>query len=71
MSNEPPSHRDYQALKGADALVLVTEWNMFRNPDFNRMKKLLKYPVLFDGRNQYNRQELRELGSLYFGVGCR
>ncbi len=40
---------NYEALEGADALILVTEWNVFRNPDFKVMKKLLKYPVIFDG----------------------
>ena len=60
---------NYEALKGADALILVTEWNEFRNPDFNKMKKLLKDPVIFDGRNQYSRREMRELGFDYVGVG--
>ena len=62
---------DYGALKQADALILVTEWNEFRNPDFQKMKRLLKYPVIFDGRNQYNTREMRELGFLYFGIGVR
>jgi len=62
---------NYEALEGADALILVTEWNVFRNPDFNVTKKLLKYPVIFDGRNQYNPQEMRELGFLCFGAGRR
>ncbi|HEY3128278.1 MAG TPA: UDP-glucose/GDP-mannose dehydrogenase family protein [Acidobacteriota bacterium] len=61
---------NYEALKGADALVLVTEWNVFRNPDFSRMKKLLRLPVIFDGRNQYNPREMRETGFIYFAVGC-
>jgi UDPglucose 6-dehydrogenase len=61
---------NYEALEDADALILLTEWNEFRNPDFNKMKRLLKYPVIFDGRNQYSRHEMRELGFLYFGVGC-
>ena len=60
---------DYQVLQGVDALILVTEWNVFRTPDFTRMKELMKYPVIFDGRNQYNVQEMRELGFLYFGIG--
>ena len=50
-------------------LILVTEWNEFRNPDFNKMKDLLKDPVIFDGRNQYSRREMRELGFDYVGVG--
>ena len=60
---------NYEALKGADALILVTEWNEFRNPDFKKMKALLKAPVIFDGRNQYSRREMRELGFDYVGVG--
>jgi UDP-glucose 6-dehydrogenase len=60
---------NYDALKGADALILVTEWNVFRNPDFKKMKELLNYPVIFDGRNQYNPLEMRELGFLYFAIG--
>ena len=65
------ARNNYEALKDADALVLVTEWNVFRNPDFERIKKLLKYPIIFDGRNQYNPSEMRELGFLYFGIGRR
>ena len=60
---------NYEALKGADALILVTEWNEFRNPDFKKMKVLLQDPVIFDGRNQYSRREMRELGFDYVGVG--
>ena len=60
---------NYEALKGADASILVTEWNEFRNPDFKKMKALLKDPVIFDGRNQYSRREMRELGFDYVGVG--
>jgi UDPglucose 6-dehydrogenase len=60
---------NYESLKDADALILVTEWNEFRNPNFNKMKRLLKYPVVFDGRNQYSRKEMRELGFLYFSMG--
>ncbi len=60
---------NYEALKGADALILVTEWNAFRHPDFKKMKELLKDPVIFDGRNQYSRREMRKLGFDYFGVG--
>ena len=60
---------NYAALEGADALIVVTEWNVFRNPDFAKMKQLLNYPVIFDGRNQYNPREMRQLGFLYFGIG--
>ncbi len=61
---------NYEALKGADALILATEWNVFRNPDFPRMKKLLRLPLIFDGRNQYNSREMREMGFIYFAIGC-
>lgn len=60
---------NYEILKNADALLLVTEWNMFRNPDFGRIKELLTNPVIFDGRNQYNPAEVRALGFDYFGIG--
>jgi len=56
-------------LRDADALILVTEWNEFRNPDFKKMKELLQDPVIFDGRNQYSRAEMQELGFVYFAVG--
>ncbi len=61
--------KSYEACDGADALVLVTEWNEFREPDFDRIKKLLRRPVVFDGRNIYNPETLKELGFAYFGVG--
>jgi len=61
--------KSYEACDGADALVLVTEWNEFREPDFDRIKKLLRLPVVFDGRNIYNPETLKELGFSYFGVG--
>jgi UDPglucose 6-dehydrogenase len=59
----------YETLRGADALALVTEWNEFRTPDFQRMKKLMKTPVVFDGRNIYSREELRKMGFTYYGIG--
>ncbi|HTP94783.1 MAG TPA: UDP binding domain-containing protein, partial [Burkholderiales bacterium] len=59
----------YDALAGVDALVLVTEWKPFRYPDFGVMKKAMKRAVIFDGRNQYDRAELRALGFEYFGIG--
>ena len=61
--------RAYDALKGADALVIMTEWNEFREPDFQRMKRLLKQPMIFDGRNIYNPQQLRALGFTYTSIG--
>jgi UDPglucose 6-dehydrogenase len=59
----------YDALEGADALFVTTEWNEFRAPDFQRMKALLKTPVVFDGRNLYAPARLRELGFTWYGVG--
>lgn len=59
----------YQALKNADALILITEWNEFRKPDFYKVKKLLKNPVIFDGRNIYNPALLRSKGFVYYGIG--
>ena len=59
----------YDALKGADALVLVTEWKEFRSPDFEEMAKLLKGKILFDGRNQYSRDRLAPLGFEYHPIG--
>ncbi len=63
------SARSYEALKGADAMALVTEWNEFREPDFAKMKKLLKTPVVFDGRNIYDREQMRSLGFVYHSIG--
>ena len=59
----------YEALKGADALAIVTEWSEFREPDFVKMRKLLKAPVIFDGRNIYPKATLEKMGFEYFGVG--
>jgi UDPglucose 6-dehydrogenase len=59
----------YEALEGADALFVVTEWNEFRHPDFERMKALMKSPVIFDGRNIYDPARMRELGFTYMGLG--
>ncbi|MDP2277385.1 MAG: UDP-glucose/GDP-mannose dehydrogenase family protein, partial [Nitrospirota bacterium] len=59
----------YDALSGADALLLVTEWKEFRSPDFDEMAKRLKNKIIFDGRNQYNREKLNELGFEYYQIG--
>jgi UDPglucose 6-dehydrogenase len=61
----------YDALDAADAMVLVTEWKPFRHPDFSLVRKLLKQPVIFDGRNQYDPSQLRDLGFEYQGIGRR
>ncbi|HZI50454.1 MAG TPA: UDP-glucose/GDP-mannose dehydrogenase family protein [Terriglobia bacterium] len=62
---------NYGCLEGADALLLVTEWQAFRNPNFERMKSLMSQPLIFDGRNIYDAENLRELGFTYYGVGKR
>jgi UDPglucose 6-dehydrogenase len=60
---------NYDVCADADALVVHTEWNEYRQPDFEKMKKLMKLPVIFDGRNLYNPKRLDTLGFKYFGVG--
>ena len=59
----------YAALSGADALLLVTEWKEFRSPDFDEMARRLKNKIIFDGRNQYSREKLNEIGFEYFQIG--
>ncbi|MCB9649075.1 MAG: UDP-glucose/GDP-mannose dehydrogenase family protein [Deltaproteobacteria bacterium] len=59
----------YEALAGADALVVVTEWNEFRRPDFKRLKELLKTPRVFDGRNIFNPDRMRSMGFEYVCIG--
>ena len=61
--------KSYDALDGADAMLLLTEWNEFRRPDFERIKGLLKTPIIFDGRNQYNGERLTQSGFEYICVG--
>lgn len=63
------SEQPYSALDGAHALVLMTEWTEFRNPDFERMKDLMAEPAIFDGRNIYNPAVMREMGFAYYGIG--
>ena len=69
--NENISYVDskYDALKGSDAVILVTEWQEFRSPDFDEMKKLLKSAVFFDGRNQFNCGKMVDYGFEYFQIG--
>jgi UDPglucose 6-dehydrogenase len=57
------------ALEGADALVIVTEWKAFRSPDFDLLKQKLKQPIIFDGRNLFEPENLTELGFTYYGIG--
>lgn len=65
-------HRvNYDALRGADALLVVTEWSEFRRPDFARMKQLMRHPVIFDGRNIYDPEDMKALGFVYYSIGRR
>jgi UDPglucose 6-dehydrogenase len=59
----------YEALREADALLICTEWNEFRRPDFQRMRRQLKQPLIFDGRNLYDPKRMAELGFKYFSIG--
>lgn len=59
----------FEAAEGSDALLVVTEWNEFRHPDFAQIKNALKQPIIFDGRNIYSPEQLRKLGFTYFGIG--
>jgi UDPglucose 6-dehydrogenase len=61
--------RPYGALEQADALVIATEWNEFRNPDFEVMFRLLRQPVIFDGRNVFDPLRMSALGFTYYGIG--
>jgi UDPglucose 6-dehydrogenase len=61
----------YDALDGADALIICTEWSEFRTPDFDEVKKRLQVPVVFDGRNIFEPDEMRRLGFVYYSVGRR
>lgn len=61
----------YDALEGADALVICTEWNAFRTPDFAKIKAKLKHPVIFDGRNLFDLDEMEKLGFEYYSMGRR
>jgi UDPglucose 6-dehydrogenase len=63
--------RSYDAVENADALVLVTEWSEFREPDFPRIKSLMRTPAIFDGRNIWSPEQLRGIGFHYEGVGRR
>jgi len=63
-------HRvNYEALAGADALLIVTEWNEFRRPDFARMRQLMRQPIILDGRNLYEPEVMREHGFAYLPIG--
>ena len=59
----------YEAAEGADALALITEWGAFRSPDLDKLKAALKAPIVFDGRNQYEPEKMREAGFTYDCIG--
>jgi UDPglucose 6-dehydrogenase len=59
----------YDTVKNADALVVVTDWNEFKMPDFDKIKDLMVSPVVFDGRNLYSPKKMNDLGMIYFGIG--
>jgi UDPglucose 6-dehydrogenase len=59
----------YEAAQGADALAIVTEWQEFRSPDFDKLKEILKAPVIFDGRNLYDPATLARFGLTYYAIG--
>lgn len=59
----------YEAVRGTDAMILVTEWKQFRQPDFSTMKKIMKHSVIFDGRNQYDPAKMRDMGFEYHCIG--
>ena len=63
------SLNQYEPLKGADALVIITEWNEYRNPDFDRIKNLLVNPLIFDGRNLYQPDRMHQAGFEYLPIG--
>ncbi|MCL4304820.1 UDP-glucose/GDP-mannose dehydrogenase family protein [bacterium] len=70
LGNKAHFHDDYYSpLKDADALLICTEWQEFREPDFDRMKSLMKRPVIFDGRNLFEPDQMHALGFEYFGIG--
>jgi UDPglucose 6-dehydrogenase len=61
--------RNYDALEGASALLILTEWNEFRRPDFERIRQLLKDPIILDGRNIYEPEDIRKRGFIYYSIG--
>lgn len=64
--------KSYERYENADALLLLTEWNEFRRPDFDRLKSLLKTPIIFDGRNQYdvNKIKNKDIEYVCIGINC-
>ncbi len=63
------SHSAYEAAEGADAIVLVTEWNEFKFLNLERLRRLMRRPLIFDGRNLYEPERMRRLGFEYYSIG--
>jgi len=63
------AEEEYEALNGADALIIATEWSLFRTPDFEKMSSRMKNKIIFDGRNLYDLNQMREKGFTYYSVG--
>ena len=63
------ANNSYEALKDADCMLLLTEWNEFRRPDFDKIKSLLKNPIIYDGRNQYDKDRMSRRGFEYHCIG--
>ena len=63
------SDNQYAAVENTDAMILVTEWKAFRQPDFKQLVQEMKQKIIFDGRNQYDPEEVREYGFEYHGIG--
>ena len=63
------ANHSYDALQGADALGILTEWNEFREPDFSRMRSLMRAPIIFDGRNLFDVSQMRADGFSYYSIG--
>jgi UDPglucose 6-dehydrogenase len=61
--------KNYDALKGADCLAIITEWSEFRRPDFEKMRKLMRSPVIFDGRNLFTPEQMKQSGFTYYSIG--
>ena len=59
----------YEAARGADALLIITEWNEFKQLNLGKIKKLMKTPIIIDGRNIYDRKKLEQIGFKYIGMG--
>lgn len=63
-------HADaYEAAEGADGLIICTEWNEFRSPDFDRLNEVMRRPLIFDGRNLYSPEAMRRRGFQYYSIG--